>query len=409
MLCVDRMHNLFLGTGKRMLSLWMKENLLSVSHFESTQNFVDRMNVPSDIGRIPTKINSGFSGFKADQFKNWIIVYSIPALFNILPSEHLECWRHFVLACRILCKQHLSHDDVRLADVLLMSFCRRIERVHGSSAITPNMHLHGHLNEVILDYGPVQEFWAFSFERYNGILGKQPNNNRVIEPQLMNCFLRDTAALSNPFPQKFKEEFSPLIASDRLAGSVGETFTASKFALPSKSTRGIFDSECLQILNELYCKMHPNITQDSVIVNSKFSSITLRGKTFSSSGKRKCTPYIIMVEWKEALYGKQPTTIPNCNSETASDVRPVDAHFYMEASFLVDGVLSVLLLAHVSWMFPHPDRYTMGKPAELWCRRKFEQVGIHSFVPLQQLVCRCAHGMVVHNDENLSVIVPLVE
>jgi hypothetical protein len=293
-----------------------------------------------------------------------------------------------------------------------MSFCRRIEHVYGSSTITPNMHLHGHLREVILDFGPVQEFWAFSFERYNGILGKQPNNNRVIEPQLMNCFLRDNSALSYPFPLSFKEELSPFIMSDQLAGSVNETLTAPKFALPSKSTRGIFDSDCLQILKEIYCKLHPLISNNSVTVNSvfkKFSSITLRGKTFSSSRKRKSTPYIIMAKWKEDLYGKTPTTFPNYTLETASNVRPVDAHFYVEASFLVDGVLSVLLLAHVSWLFPHSDRYTMGKPTELWCRRKFEQDGIHSFVPLEYLLCRCAHGMVVHNNENLTVIIPLVE
>ena len=57
------------------------------------------MVVPSDIGQIPTKISSGFYGFKADQFKTWITVYSIPALHDILPDHHLECWRHFVLAC----------------------------------------------------------------------------------------------------------------------------------------------------------------------------------------------------------------------------------------------------------------------------------------------------------------------
>lgn len=412
MLCIDPMHNLFLGTGKHMLSLWIKENLLSTEHFETIQNFVDSMHVPPDIGRIPAKIGSGFSGFKADQFKNWIIIYSIPALYNILPSEHLECWRHFVLACRILCKQYLSCDDVCVADVLLISFCRKIEQLYGSSVITPNMHLHGHLKDVILDFGPVQEFWAFSFERYNGILGKQPTNNRIIEPQLMNCFLRDTSALSFPLPQQFKEEFSPLTVSNQLVGSVSETLNVSKFTLPSKSTKGIFDSECLQFLNELYCKMHPTISNYSVIINTifkKFKSITLRGKAFSSSGQRKNTPYIVMAEWKEILYGKQPTTFPNYNLETTSNVRPVDVHFYVEASVLVDGVLSVLLLAHVSWLFPHPDRYTIGKPAQLWCRRKFEQVGIHSFVPLQQLLCRCAHGMVVHNDENLSVIIPLVE
>ncbi len=51
------------------------------------------------------------------------------------------------------------------------------------------MHMHAHLKQVILDYGPLPEYWCFSFERFNGTLGKQPNNNKCIEAQLMDRFL----------------------------------------------------------------------------------------------------------------------------------------------------------------------------------------------------------------------------
>ena len=73
-------------------------------------------------------IGSGFAGFTADQFKNWVFiyVYSIPTLFGILPTEHLECWRHFVLACLILCKPIISQNDVNLADILLLRFSQRL-------------------------------------------------------------------------------------------------------------------------------------------------------------------------------------------------------------------------------------------------------------------------------------------
>ena len=111
MLVIDPMHNLFLGTGKHMVNLWLQLDLVTKHDFQSLQRTVDATVVPSDVGRVPRKIETGFSGFTADQFKNWITVYSIPALHGILPSEHLECWRHFVLACRILCQSTLSFDD----------------------------------------------------------------------------------------------------------------------------------------------------------------------------------------------------------------------------------------------------------------------------------------------------------
>ena len=131
-----------------MLVLWI---LLGKSHFEKIQNFVDSIVVPSDVGRISSKIASGFAGFKADQFKTWITIYSIPALFNILPEDHFECWRHFVLACIFLCKHALSELDINMADSLLLQFCTRVERLYGKLSITPNMHLHGHIKEVIQD------------------------------------------------------------------------------------------------------------------------------------------------------------------------------------------------------------------------------------------------------------------
>ncbi len=64
---IDPMHNLYLGTGKQMINIWIKNRSLITSHFVEIQKFVDSIVVPSDVGRIPRKIGSGFSGFKADQ------------------------------------------------------------------------------------------------------------------------------------------------------------------------------------------------------------------------------------------------------------------------------------------------------------------------------------------------------
>ena len=68
-LTYDPMHNLFLGTGKHMLSIWIDNNILNKVHFDEIQTLVDTTLVLSDIGWIPSKIGSGFSGFKDDQFK----------------------------------------------------------------------------------------------------------------------------------------------------------------------------------------------------------------------------------------------------------------------------------------------------------------------------------------------------
>ena len=100
---VDPMHNLYLGTAKHMMkNVWLneKKDFISDEDFQRIQELVDSLTVSQDIGRIPGKISCSFSGFTADQWKNWTVVYSLFALKGILPDNHLECWRYFVLACR---------------------------------------------------------------------------------------------------------------------------------------------------------------------------------------------------------------------------------------------------------------------------------------------------------------------
>ncbi len=81
MLVVDPMHNLFLGSGKHILKdVWIDRSITIESNFVLIQGRIDKIVVPTDIGRIPHKIRSGFSAFTADQYKNWILYYSLLSL-----------------------------------------------------------------------------------------------------------------------------------------------------------------------------------------------------------------------------------------------------------------------------------------------------------------------------------------
>lgn len=109
-----------------------------------------------------------------------------------MPKTDLDVWRNFVLACRALTSKFISSVEIARFDSYIIAFCKGVERVYGCSSITPNIHMHCHLSQCVLDYGPVYSFWLFSFERYNGHLGSMPNNSRSIEMQLMRGFLRDS-------------------------------------------------------------------------------------------------------------------------------------------------------------------------------------------------------------------------
>ena len=104
------MHNLFLGTAKHVMSLWKDREIIKKEHFTIIQDRVDNLNVPMDIGRIPSKIESAMAGLTADQWKNWTCIFSLYILHDILPRDHLHCWWLFVQACYIVCQPIISKE-----------------------------------------------------------------------------------------------------------------------------------------------------------------------------------------------------------------------------------------------------------------------------------------------------------
>ena len=412
MTVIDPMHNLFLGTAKYLIkNVWIQQDILTKSTMMTIQNIIDGMSVPTDLGRIPGKIQSGFDHFTADQFKNWVNLYSIPCLYGILSSDHLENWRYFVLACRILCRRSLTLEQVALADALLLKFCKRTEQLYGPQAITPNMHMHCHLRNCLLDYGPVYSFWCFSYERYNGILGNQPSSNREIEPQLMTRFLRDNSAYSLACPNHFQEDFHVVsLPSPRLVGSLLETTTpdSKNIELPKNYTRVLLDSRDKIPIVDILIKLE-NCENGHIEVNSiarKYTAIIINKKRLSSHRNQSC----VMFEWDKNLLGE--TRMPTSLTNISGIIRPAKIINFLQVSYkgsasTCSSDLHTILLAHVSWYLTHPDFIVIGKPAQIWCNNNmFEMSG---YIPMSLYRSRCVHCVLSHNGENVLVVVPLVE
>jgi len=68
---IDVMHNLYLETAKYMMELWTERGILTKNDFTIIGGIVASITTPRDIGRMPLKIVSSFSGFTADQWQNW--------------------------------------------------------------------------------------------------------------------------------------------------------------------------------------------------------------------------------------------------------------------------------------------------------------------------------------------------
>ena len=425
MLAIDPMHNLFLGTSKHIIKdVWMSHDnpLLSPSHLHTIQDRIDNICSPSDIGRIPHKIETRFSGCTADQFKNWVLLYSMPYMYSLLDQDQLECWQHFVLACRLLCKRSLSHLDINLADALLLQFCRRVQRIYGSNVVTPNMHMHCHLKSVILEFGPVYAFWLFSFEHFNGILGNQPTNNQSIEIQLMKQFQHDSIAYALCPPEEFSDEFADFCSlNQRLTGSLllttlnQDSEDIDAFELSTSCTCHALSGDDVQKLELLLCKIL-SLPLEHISLNSafrKYKYFTFRNIRYECSTNKKSS--ISFAKWHEELYGPPTTSLDMSGSRMVNpednSLRPVKIHYLMKISFLINTSESIhtMCFVVVSWFQPHPYRFEIGKPAQVWCYQLFEPHGPQSFLPVANLCSRCVHSIIKVHNEDVLVVVPLVE
>ena len=131
------MHNLLLGTGKHAFKVWIAKEILTEDSLKEIERRAKLIQVPSDVSRLPTNISSNYGGFKADQWRACITVYSPVVLKGILPPEHYLCWMIFVRACFILCQRILmlySHTIL----VNGFKYCMRRELHY-------EFHLHLHL------------------------------------------------------------------------------------------------------------------------------------------------------------------------------------------------------------------------------------------------------------------------
>ncbi|KAI7902075.1 uncharacterized protein BX663DRAFT_80897 [Cokeromyces recurvatus] len=147
--------------------------------------------VPPQFTTISSKISANFSGFKGDEFRSWTIVYSAILLKGRLIGEHMMNWLRFVMANQILASSTITVSEVNEAHNLLVEFIKNNVDLYGPNFITPNMHMHLHLQQTIYDFGPLYSTWLYSFERANGDIKKiDINFKEGLEFTYMEKFLQ---------------------------------------------------------------------------------------------------------------------------------------------------------------------------------------------------------------------------
>ena len=411
---VDPMHNLLLGTPKHLFSLWIEHNKLSHSDLATIQATCEKFSIPHDVGRIPTKIGSNFSGFTADQWRVWTTVLSVVSLKGVLPEPDYRCWVLYANACRILCSRIITTSNVRTAHGFLTLFCKKFEEIYGKAACTINLHLHLHLEDCLLDYGPVHGMWCFAFERFNGLLGAYHTNNKNIEEQIVKKFLlhQKIKSLSQ---EEFFSEFHEII-SDNFKGSLSES-VESCFALKVMELAKLQSFENCSFKVDKYDDIHFISSGNEIVMSisdthnlkliyeqlypgrlivhfsqfaQKFSCVSIGTEIFRNTKKSG----VIMAYWPST--GSSLTSI----DYTRYSVGTID--YFVKHSIKFEEGYEDHLFCYVKWKESHPCFDWYGQLATISSNTNAIQAAC-SFMPIQRIACRCASA-----ELNLDLVVSMI-
>src|SRR5947207_7713616 len=123
-LIVDPMHCLFLGIAQWIVKrLWIDNSKITSQQLEKMEKMASQIKLPSDLRRIPNKIatGEGFSGFTADQWKSFILIFATPLTWNILKDDDWQILADFVRACFLLVSRIIDNEALNEAHSRLLS------------------------------------------------------------------------------------------------------------------------------------------------------------------------------------------------------------------------------------------------------------------------------------------------
>lgn len=403
---VDPMHNLYIGVAKHSLEVWIDQGILTKKDFDVIEQRISKILTPRDVGRIPLKIVSGFSGFTADQWRNWTNIFSPVALKGLLPNNHLACWLLFVRASSLLSTRIISTAAINDAHQFLVAFSKQFCLLYGKDACTPNMHMSLHLKQCLEDYGPLHSFWCYAFERCNG---KYHTNNQSIESQIMKKFLRDQQTCSLERPPEAVDLFSSVEV--RSSGSLLESESENNeyiFKLRTlaecdniNSDYAVNSSSLISMLPPLYSGSFTvsEMQQIQAVYNHIYNHETIVHVSHFYEASKKCEmagEYFTSVHIKE-------------RSSLIMAYWPVEVLTSLSRELQVGHILRFLkhnikikngsnqivtkthILCQVEWCIQHEEKNWYGVSATV-CTLMKHAINSCSFLPVQRIACRCAHG-----------------
>lgn len=183
----EYMHSVLLGVVRQFLDLWFyKKGPWNIKKYsKNIDEILLNIKPPYFFNRMPRSITL-LPFYKASEYYNWMLFYSLLTLVNFLPQKYFQHWLLLVKSLFMLLQDSIKKTNLELIETFLKAFVKEIKKLYGDRILTYNIHQLLHLPLVVKRWGPLFANSAFPFENYNGLLAHNIHGTKHIGQEIMN-------------------------------------------------------------------------------------------------------------------------------------------------------------------------------------------------------------------------------
>ncbi len=166
---IDLMHTVGLGVIKNLFEYWFDFKLGEYSlryYYDEIEKRYVSIRPPNHLSSAPKSITE-WKNWKAREFINFILFYSLPVFLNLMPIAHFEHLTKLVTALEILRTKNIQVSSIQVADNLLRQFVEGASSLYTPSIMKSGVHELLHLAKCTIDIGPLNTISCFPFEEMN--------------------------------------------------------------------------------------------------------------------------------------------------------------------------------------------------------------------------------------------------
>ncbi|KAI1790683.1 hypothetical protein LXA43DRAFT_890611 [Ganoderma leucocontextum] len=163
---------------------------------EEIRKDISAIHIPSWLERPPANVGSAATGkLKADHWRTLCTVHMVITLGRLWgrasasdeDKAALQNFMHLIAAVDLATRRTMSRERAIAFDAHIEAYLLGIRSLYDAQLV-PNHHLSLHLKECLFLFGPTHGWWAYPFERYNGLLQRLKTNRK--QADIPGTFMR---------------------------------------------------------------------------------------------------------------------------------------------------------------------------------------------------------------------------